>query len=202
MPYLGGRNSHGAARDSCGPQPSAQVALSPGKIHLAPVAGDTANRLLNGRGQQRWPSNCWRPSPCRRVTASPLKGIPPADVAEWEIRLDPSEVSVVRVAIRQQLADWGLRDLGDLTAILVSELVTNALQVDTSAVSVRLMLAGRLMAEVSDDDHNLPHLRRTYEDHEHGRGLLVVSNLSRRWGTSRKAAGKVVWFELPLSPAD
>ena len=39
---------------------------------------------------------------------------------------------------------------------------------------------------------------RTDADDEGGRGLALVSNLSERWGTSRKAVGKVVWFELPF----
>lgn len=96
------------------------------------------------------------------------------------------------------MARWGLQGLSDLTELLVSELVTNALRVGSHEVSLRLMRVGKLLVEVSDDDHNLPQLRRADADDEEGRGLALVSNLSRRWGTSRKAVGKVVWFELAL----
>ncbi|WP_241968656.1 SpoIIE family protein phosphatase [Streptomyces sp. ICBB 8177] len=127
-----------------------------------------------------------------------FEGIASADVAEWQLALDPSEVRTARAVTRKQLAQWGLGQLSDLTELLVSELVTNALRVASHEVQLRLMRVGKLLVEVSDDNHNLPQLRRADAVDEHGRGLALVSNLSRRWGTSRKAVGKVVWFELPL----
>ncbi|WP_431945404.1 SpoIIE family protein phosphatase [Actinacidiphila sp. bgisy167] len=127
-----------------------------------------------------------------------FQGIPPEDVVEWRLAMDGSEVRRARALTREQLALWGLQALSDLAELLVSELVTNALRVASHEVSLRLMRVGKLLVEVSDDDHNLPQLRRADADDEKGRGLALVSNLSRRWGTSRKAVGKVVWFELPL----
>ncbi|MEU6174898.1 SpoIIE family protein phosphatase [Streptantibioticus parmotrematis] len=127
-----------------------------------------------------------------------FEGIASADVAEWQLALDPSEVRTARAVTRKQLAQWGLGQLSDLTELLVSELVTNALRVASHEVQLRLMRVGKLLVEVSDDNHNLPQLRRADAGDENGRGLALVSNLSRRWGTSRKAVGKVVWFELPL----
>ncbi|MDX3236621.1 SpoIIE family protein phosphatase [Streptomyces sp. ME03-5709C] len=127
-----------------------------------------------------------------------FQGIPPEDVAQWRLSMDLADVRRARALTREQLARWGLQGLSDLTELLVSELVTNALRVASYEVSLRLMRVGKLLVEVSDDDHNLPQLRRADADDEEGRGLALVSNLSRRWGTSRKAVGKVVWFELPL----
>ncbi|WP_231905089.1 MULTISPECIES: SpoIIE family protein phosphatase [Streptomycetaceae] len=131
-----------------------------------------------------------------------FEGIDPDDVAEWRLDLDPSQVRRSRALTRGQLTAWRLGQLADLAELLVSELVTNALRVAGHEVQLRLMRVGKLLVEVSDDDHNLPHLRRADEDDEDGRGLALVSNLSHRWGTSRKAVGKVVWFELPLPPGD
>ncbi len=125
-------------------------------------------------------------------------GIAEQDVATWELRVDDAEVRTARALTRERLAAWGLEQLSDLTELLVSELVTNALRVASQRVTLRLMRVGKLLVEVSDDDHHLPQLRRADEDDEHGRGLALVSNLSRRWGTSRQPVGKVVWFELPL----
>jgi len=127
-----------------------------------------------------------------------FQGIPSEDVAEWRLSMDLSDVRRARALTREQLGRWGLEGLSDLTELLVSELVTNALRAASHEVSLRLMRVGKLLVEVSDDDHNLPQLRRADADDEEGRGLALVSNLSRRWGTSRKAVGKVVWFELPL----
>ncbi|MBV9024416.1 MAG: SpoIIE family protein phosphatase [Streptomycetaceae bacterium] len=127
-----------------------------------------------------------------------FEGIPAVDVAQWPLALDPCQVRAARALTRKQLADWGISQLSELAELLVSELVTNALRVASQRVELRLMRVGKLLIEVSDDDHNLPQLRRADADDEDGRGLTLVSNLSRRWGTSRQAVGKVVWFELPL----
>ncbi|MBD0734596.1 PAS domain S-box protein [Streptomyces sp. CBMA29] len=127
-----------------------------------------------------------------------FEGIASRDVAEWTLRLDHAEVATARDLTRRQLVAWGLERLSDTTELLVSELVTNAIRAASYEVELRLMRVGKLLVEVSDDNHNLPQLQRADADDEQGRGLALVSNLSRRWGTSRKAVGKVVWFELPL----
>ncbi|UWE07323.1 ATP-binding SpoIIE family protein phosphatase [Actinacidiphila bryophytorum] len=125
-------------------------------------------------------------------------GIAPQDVAQWRLRVDDSEVARARDLTRQQLAAWGLDRLSDTTELLVSELITNAIRAASYEVELRLMRVGKLLVEVSDDNHNLPQLQRAEADDVRGRGLALVSHMSRRWGTSRKAVGKVVWFELPL----
>lgn len=127
-----------------------------------------------------------------------FEGIPPQDVARWTLRLDHCEVAAARELTRRQLTQWGLQRLSDTAELLVSELVTNAIKAASYEVELRLMRVGKLLVEVSDDNHNLPHLERADADDERGRGLALVSHLSQRWGTSRKAVGKVVWFELPL----
>ncbi|SHL61665.1 SpoIIE family protein phosphatase [Actinacidiphila paucisporea] len=125
-------------------------------------------------------------------------GIAPQDVAQWRLRVDDCEVARARDLTRRQLASWGLDRLSDTTELLVSELVTNAIRAASYEVELRLMRVGKLLVEVSDDNHNLPQLQRAEADDARGRGLALVSHMSRRWGTSRKAVGKVVWFELPL----
>ncbi|MCZ4118049.1 SpoIIE family protein phosphatase [Streptomyces sp. H39-S7] len=131
-----------------------------------------------------------------------FEGIASEDVAQWTLGMSESEVRTARELTRRQLGIWGLERLADVTELLVSELVTNALRAASHDVQLRLMNVGKLLVEVSDDDHNLPQLRRADADDEEGRGLALVSHLSRRWGTSRKAVGKVVWFELPLPAQD
>jgi anti-sigma regulatory factor (Ser/Thr protein kinase) len=127
-----------------------------------------------------------------------FEGIAPEDVVRWTLRLDHAEVATARDLTRRQLGLWGLDKLADTTELLVSELVTNAIKAASYEVELRLMRVGKLLVEVSDDNHNLPQLQRADADDVQGRGLALVSHLSRRWGTSRKAVGKVVWFELPL----
>ncbi|NJP43047.1 SpoIIE family protein phosphatase [Streptomyces sp. PRB2-1] len=127
-----------------------------------------------------------------------FEGIAPQDVVQWALRVDQCEVARARELTRRQLAAWGLDRLADTAELLVSELVTNAIRAASYEVELRLMRVGKLLVEVSDDNHNLPQLQRADADDTKGRGLALVSHMSRRWGTSRKAVGKVVWFELKL----
>jgi hypothetical protein len=125
-------------------------------------------------------------------------GIHADDVAAWALHLDTAEVPRARRLVAGKLAAWGLDELSETTQLLVSELVTNALRVAKGGVWLQVTRVDRLLVEVSDDDHNLPSLESSKPDSMGGRGLGLVSQLAARWGTSRKAVGKVVWFELPL----
>jgi serine phosphatase RsbU (regulator of sigma subunit) len=131
------------------------------------------------------------------VLVAHLEGLPPQDVAVWNLAMHPTEARRAREITREQLGRWGLYDLIDTAELLVSELVANALRSNSRHIELRMMRVGKLLIEVADEDFNLPKLQRADPDDEQGRGLSVVSRLSRRWGSSRKAVGKVVWFELP-----
>ncbi|MFE9422394.1 SpoIIE family protein phosphatase [Kitasatospora sp. NPDC006697] len=125
-------------------------------------------------------------------------GVAETEVATWTLAVDTAEVRRARGLVRQQLAAWGLDALSDTTELLVSELVTNAVRVARDYVQLQLIRVDKLLVEVSDDNHNLPSLEPAESMDEHGRGLNLVSKLAERWGTARKAVGKVVWFEQPL----
>ncbi|MDX3578991.1 MULTISPECIES: ATP-binding protein [unclassified Streptomyces] len=122
------------------------------------------------------------------------------DRAEWTFPADPGAVRTARRAVREQLRDWGVDSVGDLAALLVSELVTNALRHATGPIGVRLVrpagLKGVLLVEVSDPLPDPPRERIARPDDESGRGLQLVASSSRRWGTRPGDTGKTVWFEL------
>ncbi|MFI7009074.1 ATP-binding protein [Streptomyces sp. NPDC050145] len=127
------------------------------------------------------------------------------DRAEWAFPADPSAVRKARWAVRTQLADWGLDDLEDVTALLVSELVTNSLRYASGPIGVSLIRpAGdgeTLLVEISDPLPDPPRARTAAPDDEGGRGLQLVAGVARRWGTKpggTEDAGKTVWFELTL----
>ncbi|MFD0275002.1 SpoIIE family protein phosphatase [Kitasatospora sp. NPDC127111] len=127
-------------------------------------------------------------------------GVAPTEVATWNLTVDQREVRRARALVREQLAAWHLEGLSDTTELLVSELVTNAVRVARDKVQLQLIRVDKLLVEVSDDNHNLPSLEPAEQLGETGRGLTLVTKLAERWGTARKAVGKVVWFELPLPP--
>ncbi|MER7579857.1 SpoIIE family protein phosphatase [Kitasatospora sp. NPDC097691] len=128
-------------------------------------------------------------------------GVAPSEVATWDLTVDQREVRRARSLVREQLAGWHLQALSDTTELLVSELVTNAVRVARDRVQLQLIRVDKLLVEVSDDNHNLPSLEPAEQLGETGRGLTLVTKLAERWGTARKAVGKVVWFELPLPHA-
>ncbi|MBB4924417.1 ATP-binding SpoIIE family protein phosphatase [Kitasatospora kifunensis] len=125
-------------------------------------------------------------------------GVAETEVATWTLAVDRAEVRRARQLVRDQLAAWQLSALSDTTELLVSELVTNAVRVARDYVQLQLIRVDKLLVEVSDDNHNLPSLEPAESMDENGRGLNLVSKLAERWGTARKAVGKVVWFEQPL----
>ncbi|QHC24667.1 ATP-binding SpoIIE family protein phosphatase [Streptomyces sp. GS7] len=128
-----------------------------------------------------------------------LNGIPPESVAEWRLRLDAREVGRARRLVGDQLVRWGLDPAVETAQLLVSEIVTNAVQhAHTQQVVLRLVHTDALLCEVSDDDHALPQLLNAGPGDAFGRGLRVVSRLAREWGTSRTAGGKTVWCEQSL----
>ncbi|MFS8198552.1 ATP-binding protein [Streptomyces sp. CWNU-52B] len=124
------------------------------------------------------------------------------DIAEWTFPADPGAVRTARTVVRGQLGFWGLEALSDVTVLLVSELVTNSLRYATGPIGVRLVRTegplGVLLVEVSDPLPDPPRARSAQPDDETGRGLQLVANSSRRWGTRPGETGKTVWFELAV----
>ncbi|RFU86812.1 ATP-binding protein [Streptomyces triticagri] len=126
------------------------------------------------------------------------------DCAEWAFPAEPGAVRTARGAVRAQLAAWGLASLSDVTALLVSELVTNSLRHASGPIGVRLSRpagpTAPLLVEVSDPLPDLPRERPAGTDDESGRGLQLVACSARRWGTRPGRTGKTVWFELAQPP--
>ncbi|MFD7645499.1 SpoIIE family protein phosphatase [Kitasatospora sp. NPDC059795] len=121
------------------------------------------------------------------------------DVADWELRRDPSEVARARKVTATTLAAWGVEEAAFVTELVVSELVTNAVRYGLPPIGLRLIRDGdTLICEVSDGSSTAPHLRRARTFDEGGRGLLLVAQLCRNWGTRHTPRGKTIWAEQQL----
>ncbi|MCX4579949.1 PAS domain-containing SpoIIE family protein phosphatase/ATP-binding protein [Streptomyces sp. NBC_01571] len=127
------------------------------------------------------------------------RSLSPARVASWTLPSDQSSVRSARHLAARQLTAWGLERLEDPTKLIVSELVTNAVRHATGPVGLRLIQHQVLTCEVTDASVCSPRLLRAGSADESGRGLLLVAQLSRRWGSRSVAGGKVVWAEEDLA---
>ncbi|MFF9030077.1 SpoIIE family protein phosphatase [Streptomyces iakyrus] len=120
-------------------------------------------------------------------------------VADWELPSDPAVVADARRTATRQLARWGLDELSFTTELVVSELVTNAMRYATGSIRLRLIRERALVCEVLDGGATAPHLRHPRTTDEGGRGLLLVSQLTQRWGTRFVPDGKIIWAEQSLT---
>ncbi|MDX3265863.1 SpoIIE family protein phosphatase [Streptomyces sp. MI02-2A] len=121
-------------------------------------------------------------------------------VASWQFPSDPAVVGRARTVAIRQLTQWGLEHLAESTELIVSELVTNAIIHGNGdrTIGLRLIRHEMLTCEVSDAGHSHPLVRRPRTTDEHGRGLFLVTQLSRRWGTRHIPDGKLIWADQQL----
>jgi anti-sigma regulatory factor (Ser/Thr protein kinase) len=116
----------------------------------------------------------------------------------------PSSPSTARAAARSLLAEWDLTDLSENVELIVSELVTNAVQVSACyavppPVQFRMSaMRSSVLIEVWDCDPRQPVIRQPMDFDESGRGLLLMATLSIQWGWTEFRQGKIVWAEVGL----
>ncbi|MEV0592969.1 ATP-binding protein [Nonomuraea cavernae] len=125
----------------------------------------------------------------------------------WRLRDDARAVGDARDLVRRALLLVGLgRDLVDDAVLMVSELVTNAvLYGDAPYELVVRVDPVEVVCMVVDAGAVLPVRRGVDAQAEHGRGLLIVAELSaglygcipHGFATCRGLAGKATWFALP-----
>ncbi|RZB19511.1 PAS domain S-box protein [Streptomyces sp. F001] len=144
------------------------------------------------------PAKAW----CDDVTLllAQTHSLGPNQVASWEFPADPAIVSNARSFATAQLARWGLQHHAPATELIVSELVTNAVRHGTGPVHLRLIRHHALTCEVHDTSNSTPRRRHPHITDDNGRGLLLVDELSRRWGTRHTPNGKLTWAEQCLTP--
>lgn len=120
--------------------------------------------------------------------------------------------SCARAHARAMLIEWNLPDLRDDVQTVVSELAANAFLAslpradmpparDSGPALIRLWLLSdlsRLLTVVWDTVPQPPVPVEAAELDEHGRGLLLVSALSVRWGCYERpgTTGKFTWAEF------
>ncbi|MEW2485016.1 SpoIIE family protein phosphatase [Streptomyces sp. NPDC048411] len=139
-----------------------------------------------------------QPSDDVALLVARTRRLAPDRVAEWTVPSDPAAVAPVRAECILRLNNWGLDEISFATELILSELITNAVRYGTQPITVRMLYDRTLVCEVSDGSSTSPHLRRAATTDEGGRGLFLVAQFARRWGTRYTARGKVIWAEQAL----
>ncbi|MFG3213849.1 ATP-binding protein [Streptomyces tendae] len=130
-----------------------------------------------------------------------VKPLPQTSYA-FEVAFTPSrhQVGDMRRITTAFLGLWDIRGplAGDIV-LAVSELVTNAIEHGKGGVALRVQCAdNELHVAVTDGSPAPASLRSPNDDDDSGRGLLLVTVLADRWGTSED--GKTTWCRFRLPP--
>jgi len=162
----------------------------------------SARRIADSAFDDDWTSVLGHAWPAAGRWPSPLTDDPEA--ARCVLRSNLESPRIARDFTRMTLTEWKLCQLLDDAAVVVSELVTNALRHglqctlnSAEALPIQLVLFRhdrRLMAVVTDPGDEVPARADSGHFAETGRGLQVVEAISHTWGWARLATGgKAVW---------
>jgi anti-sigma regulatory factor (Ser/Thr protein kinase) len=120
----------------------------------------------------------------------------------------PGAVPCARLHVTAVLHEWGLGHLVEPVQLVVSEIVTNAIQASAGLLElgfktpfIHLWLSadqGRVVVRVWDASNDLPEQQQPGPEAEHGRGLMLVQAMAEDYGTYRLEGGngKIVWARL------
>ena len=111
----------------------------------------------------------------------------------------PPSIPVARHVVLELLRVWGVPHDRDDAALLVTELVSNAVDHVRGEAGLTLEVTTSerwLRIGVVDGSSVHPVVQELSLDRARGRGLLMVQVIADRWGAEDHNGGKRVWFEL------
>ncbi|MEU5434724.1 ATP-binding protein [Streptomyces sp. NPDC020719] len=114
---------------------------------------------------------------------------------------EPESARRARLLVSAALDAWGIGELADAATLVVSELITNAInhtRCRVVCVRVQQKPDGVIRIGVADTSRDTPEMNRSGDDSEDGRGLALVAAASQRWGYDLHPWGKLVWAELRM----
>jgi anti-sigma regulatory factor (Ser/Thr protein kinase) len=117
---------------------------------------------------------------------------------------DAREASRARAVTAETLRAWVQpEELVDVAELIVSELVANVVEhAGTRGLLTLSLHEDGIVVEVRDERAAPPRRRRAGPEDENGRGVMLVSSLSVKWGVRSlpDGAGKAVWCRLEPKP--
>jgi CheY-like chemotaxis protein len=133
------------------------------------------------------------------IEAIEAAGRHPFQVKSVDLPAEAQSARLARAFAIQTLSTWGLDELVADCAIVVSELVTNAVVHAGSRSELRLSNHPHsVRVAVVDYGTGTPEPLAPSDSRLGGRGLQIVSSLATAWGVDGADGGrKLVWAELP-----
>jgi Histidine kinase-like ATPase domain len=124
------------------------------------------------------------------------------EIVETQFPSSTTTPTAVRAFLRAALGTWELDGFGNVAELLTDELVSNVVRHVNTPMTVRALRQPTwIRVEVDDPSPTPPVLQHPGAFDDHGRGLLLVDGLANRWGTTVRADGKTVWFEIDTATA-
>jgi hypothetical protein len=124
------------------------------------------------------------------------------ETVETQLPSSVSSPQLARAFLRTTLETWKLDGFGEVTELLVTELVANVVTHVGAPMTLRVHRNSRTMrVELDDPSTQVPTVQHPDAAEEHGRGVLLVDRLANAWGVEPHDDGKTVWFELDVSTA-
>ena len=121
---------------------------------------------------------------------------------ETQLPSSTNSPQLARAFLRSTLETWKLDGFGDVTELLVTELVANVVTHVGAPMTLRVQRSPSTMrVEIDDPSTEVPVVRHPDPAEEHGRGVLLVDQLANAWGVDPRGDGKTVWFEIDVSTA-
>lgn len=119
----------------------------------------------------------------------------------FELAAHPGSPAQARRLTRARLTGWSVcEDTCDTAALVISELVTNAIVHTASSRVVCELYDGDERVRIAVRDEGCtpgePHPSPQRPEEEHGRGLLLIEALCHSWGAQEHGTGLLVWAEL------
>ncbi|GAA0542742.1 hypothetical protein GCM10010172_25260 [Paractinoplanes ferrugineus] len=185
--WLAARSSAAALR------PSVQLAL------CIPADLPLADRMQRSAGQGHLPVY----AKVRQARVAIASRLPSNERTTLVLASEPDSPSLARDLVTRACLTWGLQDLLHPARLVMSELVTNA--IEHSGTSMRVTVSRRaagIHLTVSDGSPVLPQMRKPARPRpghpldDRGRGLRVVTVTADAWGALPARTGKVVWATL------
>jgi hypothetical protein len=161
-----------------------------------PPQSETAGIPPNDQGWDDW----LRPF-CGNLSVG---GAPPL-VASRDLPPEVESPGIARIVTKDTLTGWRLDRFYNDAAVIVSELVTNAIRYGLSPGArnaLRLVLVRyehQLVCMVTDPADTAPRMQEPDWIAETGRGLHIIQAMSRAWGwTPLLGGGKAVWASFSI----